>query len=46
MSKNQKASTIEKDLVEAMGVDDEFVRQVDEFIEQYRPALEALAKGL
>lgn len=26
------------------GVDEEFARQVSEFIEQYRPALEALAK--
>jgi len=26
------------------GVDAEFARQVKEFIEQYRPALEALAK--
>lgn len=27
------------------GVDPEFARQVAEFIEQYRPALEALATG-
>lgn len=27
------------------GVDGEFARQVAEFIEEYRPALEALAKG-
>ncbi len=27
------------------GVDAEFARQVAEFIERYRPALEALAKG-
>jgi putative addiction module antidote len=27
------------------GVDKEFARQVNEFIEEYRPALEALAKG-
>jgi antitoxin MazE len=27
------------------GVDDEFGRQVAEFIEEYRPALEALASG-
>lgn len=27
------------------GVDDEFARQVAEFIETYRPALKALAKG-
>jgi antitoxin component of MazEF toxin-antitoxin module len=27
------------------GVDQEFARQVAEFIEEYRPALEALAKG-
>jgi len=26
------------------GLSEEFVRQVNEFIEQYRPALEALAK--
>lgn len=26
------------------GVDEAFVRLIDEFIEQYRPALEALAK--
>lgn len=29
----------------AEGVDEEFARQVSEFIERYRPALEALAKG-
>jgi putative addiction module antidote len=28
----------------AIGVDQEFARQVDEFIAAYRPALEALAK--
>lgn len=27
------------------GVDEEFARQVSEFIEQYRPALEALARA-
>mgnify|MGYP001163359033 FL=1 len=27
------------------GVDEEFVRQVSEFIDQYRPALEALARA-
>lgn len=27
-----------------LGVDEKFARQVDEFIEQYRPALEELAK--
>ncbi len=27
------------------GVDEEFARQVSEFIEQYRPALESLAKA-
>jgi putative addiction module antidote len=27
------------------GVDEEFARQVAEFIEEYRPALETLAKG-
>lgn len=27
------------------GVDENFARQVSEFIEAYRPALEALAKG-
>ena len=26
------------------GVDEEFARQVNDFIEEYRPALEALAK--
>jgi putative addiction module antidote len=26
------------------GIDEEFARQVNEFIEEYRPALEALAK--
>jgi antitoxin MazE len=35
-------SPIEKDL--AVGVDETFARQVDEFIKEYRPALEALAK--
>jgi putative addiction module antidote len=29
----------------APGVDEDFARQVSEFIEQYRPALEALAKA-
>jgi putative addiction module antidote len=28
----------------AVGLDAEFVRQVNEFIEQYRPALETLAR--
>jgi antitoxin MazE len=28
----------------AAGLDEEFVRQVNEFIEHYRPALDALAK--
>jgi putative addiction module antidote len=27
------------------GVDEEFARQVADFIEEYRPALEALARG-
>ncbi len=31
--------------MEANGVDETFARQVAEFIEEYRPALEALAKG-
>ena len=35
-------SPIEKTLV--VGVDETFARQVDEFIKEYRPALEALAK--
>jgi antitoxin MazE len=35
-------SPIEKPL--AVGVDEIFARQVDEFIKEYRPALEALAK--
>jgi hypothetical protein len=34
---------VEKPLAVA-GVDENFARQVAEFIEQYRPALEALAK--
>jgi len=29
----------------ARGVDQEFARQVSEFIEEYRPALEKLAEG-
>lgn len=29
----------------AAGIDEEFARQVSEFIEQYRPALDALSKG-
>ena len=29
----------------AAGVDEKFARQVNDFIERYRPALEALAKG-
>lgn len=28
----------------AVGVDETFAKQVDEFIQEYRPALEALAK--
>jgi putative addiction module antidote len=35
-------SPIEKPL--AVGVDETFARQVDEFIKEYRPVLEALAK--
>lgn len=35
-------SPIEKPLV--VGVDETFAKQVDEFIQEYRPALEALAK--
>jgi putative addiction module antidote len=35
---------ITPEAVELEGVDEEFVRLVDEFIEQYRPALEALAE--
>ena len=35
-------SPVEKPL--AVGVDEEFARQVSDFIEEYRPALEALAK--
>ena len=35
-------SPIEKPL--AVGVDKTFVSQVDEFIKEYRPAIEALAK--
>ena len=35
-------SPIEKPL--AVGVDETFARQVDEFIKEYRPALKALAK--
>ncbi len=31
--------------LEAVGVDEQFVQQVNEFIEQYRDALEALATG-
>jgi putative addiction module antidote len=31
--------------IELKGVDKEFSRQVDEFIETYRPALEELAKN-
>lgn len=34
---------VEKPLT-AAGVDEEFARQVDEFIENYRPALDELAK--
>jgi len=30
---------------ELNGVDEEFARQVSEFIEMYRPALDAIAKG-
>ena len=35
-------SPVEKSL--AAGIDETFARQVDDFIKQYRPALEALAK--
>jgi putative addiction module antidote len=35
-------SPVEKPL--ATGIDETFAKQVDEFIKQYRPALEALAK--
>lgn len=35
-------SPIEKPL--AVGVDETFAKQVDEFIREYRPSLEALAK--
>jgi antitoxin MazE len=35
-------SPVEKPL--AVGVDEAFARQVDEFIKEYRPALEALAR--
>ncbi|MFH2102525.1 MAG: AbrB/MazE/SpoVT family DNA-binding domain-containing protein [Chloroflexota bacterium] len=31
--------------IAAAGVDETFARQVSEFIAEYRPALEALAKG-
>jgi putative addiction module antidote len=31
--------------IEIKGVDEEFARQVDEFIETYRPALEELARN-
>lgn len=33
-----------KEPLAAAGVDEEFARQVNEFIEQYRPALKELAK--
>jgi putative addiction module antidote len=36
-------SRVEKSL-HAAGVDEEFARQVNEFIEQYRPALDELAR--
>ena len=35
-------SPIEKPIV--VGIDEAFAKQVDEFIKEYRPALEALAK--
>jgi antitoxin MazE len=35
-------SPVEKPL--AVGIDETFARQVDDFIKEYRPALEALAK--
>jgi putative addiction module antidote len=35
-------SPVEKPL--AVGIDETFARQVDDFINEYRPALEALAK--
>lgn len=35
-------SPVEKEIV--TGIDEAFARQVDDFIEKYRPALEALAK--
>ena len=36
--------TITPHVVEAAGVDESFARQVAEFIEEYRPALQALAE--
>jgi putative addiction module antidote len=35
-------SPVEKAI--STGIDEEFARQVDDFIEKYRPALQALAK--
>jgi putative addiction module antidote len=35
-------SPVEKPL--AVGIDETFAKQVDDFIQEYRPALEALAK--
>ena len=40
----QKAIVIKPLHRDLAGVDEEFARQVGEFIEEYRPALEALAR--
>ncbi len=43
-NKEQRHIIIAPVAVELSGVDQEFARQVEEFIKQYRPALEALAQ--
>lgn len=44
LDRERQQITIAPIAAELTGVDQEFARQVEEFIEQYRPALEALAR--
>ncbi len=44
LDREQHQLVIKPAVVDLASVDREFARQVEEFIEQYRPALEALAR--
>ncbi len=44
VDKEQAQIVIRKTAQLGVGIDHEFAKQVDEFIERYRPTLEALAK--